>query len=130
MSNITSEDMICYSQRVIGSIFSNVDPKRELITPKVIAWAVYITEEMLVATALVTFFESCWKSTSYLSRNTMLMVKNSVALKYRSMVTGYFNQGVNVSDAERTYDDSDFIPQYGVSDRLRALGMKRNTANN
>lgn len=151
--SLTNEEMIKFSQRVIRHIFgAKIDPKRELITPTVAAWCVYITEEMLVASAFISFFESCWKSTfpgylkikswsdiskfltkasrdsikSYLKGETKMMVKVKIAQNYRSVAEGYFAQDANVSDAERVFHDTDFIPKYSISDRLRELGMKNN----
>jgi hypothetical protein len=152
VSKVTNEEMIIFSQKVIQHIFSDIQPTREHITPKIVAWCVYITEEMLVASAFISFFESCWKSSfpgynkidrfsdvidfltdaakdavkSYMKGEVKLMVKSKIAQNYRSIAKGYFSQPVDVSDAERVYDDSDFIPKYSISDRLRELGMKNN----
>ena len=150
---MTEEEIIKYSQNVIKFIFDNrIDPKRELITPIIAAWCVYITEEMLVASAFISFVESCWKASfpgysnitsladvlkfltnsakcaikSYLNGEIKLIVKMALARNYRTIATGYFNQQADASDAERVYSDADFIPERCIADRLHELGMKNN----
>lgn len=147
MEQISKEQVIKFSQKVIRETYIYVPyPKREKITPRFAAWCIHLSEEMLVASAMITFVESCWKASfpgyskirsmkditefltdsakaaikSYLNGEIKLIVKSSVARNTRSKVEGYFDEDSN-DDASRTYDDSDFIIRPGLSDRVREV---------
>ena len=117
-----------------------MNPSRDLITPKISVWAIEITEEMLVASSLISFLEEVWKATfpgpakikkfgdiagflkdsakeglkAYLKGEKKLMVKSAVKWKWSSIVRGYF-QGIE------SIDEGDFAVPETMGDRLRKL---------
>jgi len=145
MSQVTlsEQEVIDFTIKVLRDLYPNLTFPREKITPRIAAWVVYISEEMLIASALITFFEEAWKSTfpgytkitqwkditdflkdsaktavkSYLKGGVKLMVQGAVKIKWRSIVQGYFGY-------DGVMSDTDFIPQKGFGDRLRELGLK------
>ena len=139
MSTLQERELIEFTKKFVQDNF-DVPVRDEKITPKISAWALDLNEEMLLASTGITFFESIWKATfpgkanfksfsdvigllkdaakdgvkAYLKGEKKLMVQNTIRLKWRSIVSMYFNY-------DGVADDSDFKIPYTFSDRVREM---------
>ena len=116
MVNLTDKEMVSYTRKLIKYYFPTAKVESRPVDPKLVIFALYLHNESVRASAQIKLLEELWKGTvnpskikslkdlgnllrgatkeaikGYLKGDVKIMVKNTITLKFRSIVTMYFN---------------------------------------